>query len=293
MAAVNLGKATAIIPQLKELVTLIQVKRPLYEFHATSYRERRDADTGAVTVWVSEFEVVQDADRVGEIAYEHAVGRRLPDGSQPDAFVIRSENISKQRGMDRTSKITTNMNVALKEVIKVFSAPTEASLCTALVRKVRDAMDNREYGWRRVLQDIVSYSGAEVYQWIIESHLKGEVQPMPPSFKVDATKIHLYDRFLAGKEIVTASQYNKINGVDRKGIIVQILSDNTIRTVPFSYDPRLPHEENNGKLMRYRNFDEMPLTLQERIAVLKIAEEDDPISNVGVKFDEDLMYILE
>ena len=293
MAAIHLGKATAIIPQLKELVSLIQVKRPLYEFHATGYRERRDADTGAVTVWVSEFEVVQDADRIGEIAYEYGVGRRTPGGESPDAYVVRSENISKKRGMDRASKTTTNMNVALKEVIKVFAQPSQDNICRDIIRSVRQGFEDREYSWRRVLNDIASYSGSDIYQWIIESHIKGEVQPMPPTCVVDVTRIHLYDRFLAGKEIVSASKFGKVNGVDRAGIAVKILPDDTIRVLPFSYDPRMSYEENDSKLMRYRSFDDMPIRIQERIAVLKIAEEGEPISNIGVKFNEYLMYIID
>lgn len=291
MAAINLGRATAIIPQLKELVSLIQIKRPLYEFHATGYRERYDDDTDTTTVWVSEFEVVQDADRVGEIAYERKVGRKNSAGDKPDAFVVRSENIAKKRGSNRTSMITTNIDSALKEVIKVFASPTQDSICSSLVRSVANAFDNTEYSWRRVLQDIAGYSGADVYRWIIESHIKGTVQPMPASFVVHENKLHLYDTYLAGNELVATSNYK--SGANRKGTVVKILSDDTIRVVPFSYDVRKSYENNGDVLMRYRNFEEMPIKMQERIAVLKIAEENEPISDVGVKFADDLMYIVE
>lgn len=293
MASVNLGKATTIIPQLRELISLVQVKRPLYEFHATGFVERRDDVTNSVTVWANEFEVTQDADRIGEIRYERGAGRRTSGGEHPDAFVLRSDNITKQRGRARNTLVTTNITVALKEVIKTFALPDEGTICNSLIHNVRQEFDNREYSWRRVLNDVASYSGVDVYQWIIESHLKGEVQPMPSSFKVETKNLHLYDKFLAGKELVTTANFNSSKGIDRKGIAVKILSDNTIRTVPFSYDLRMTYEDNGSPLMRYRSFEDMPISMQEKIAVLKIAEQAEPIAGIGVKFDEDLMYIVE
>jgi hypothetical protein len=74
--------------------------------------------------------------------------------------------------------------------------------------------------------------------------------------------------------------------------VVKVLSDNTIRALPFTYDARHTYEENNIPLMRYRNFEEMPMRMQEQIAVLKIAEENEPFEDIGVKFENDLMYIV-
>jgi hypothetical protein len=64
------------------------------------------------------------------------------------------------------------------------------------------------------------------------------------------------------------------------------------------YKTSRSYEENlaNGiELTRYRNFEELPNEMQSKIAVLKIAEQGDPIMNIGVKLDEsqNIMYILE
>lgn len=291
MAAINLGQATEIVPQLKELITMIQMKRPLFEFHATNFRNAVSDETGSVTKWATGFEVTQDADRVGEVSFQQDAGRRQSDGTYPDAYVIRSEHIQKERGA-RDTIVTTNATTALKHVIKAFAPPTIGQMCARLINRVRDEFDNHEYRWRSLLSMITSYYGNDIHEWIIESHLQGKVLPMPTSCKVDETKIHMYYKYVAGKSLKAVSKYTTATGKDRSGYVVKVLSDNTIRALPFTYDARHTYEENNIQLMRYRNFEEMPTRMQEQIAVLKIAEENEPFENIGVKFEDNLMYIV-
>jgi hypothetical protein len=291
MATINLGQATEIVPQLKELVTMIQMKRPLFEFHATNFRNAVSAETGSVTKWATGFEVTQDADRVGEISYQHEAGRRQSDGTYPDAYVIRSEHIQKERG-SRDTIVTTNATSALKQVIKTFAPPSIGAMCSRLISRVRDEFDSHEYQWRSSVGMVSSYLGNDIHEWIIESHLQGKLLPMPMSCKVDETKLHMYHRYLAGKSLKAVSKYNSSKGSDRSGFVVKVLSDNTIRALSFGYDVRLTHEANDIPLMRYRNFEEMPIQMQEQIAVLKIAEENDPIQDIGVKFEDNIMYIV-
>lgn len=291
MAVINLGQATEIVPQLKELVTMIQMKRPLFEFHATNFRNAISDETGMITKWATAFEVTQDADRVGEISYQQEAGRRQSDGTYPDAYVIRSEHIQKERGAHDTI-VTTNTTSALKHVIKAFAPPTIGAMCARLISRIRDEFDNHEYRWRSSIGMVTSYLGNDIHEWIIESHLQGKVLPMPASCKVDETNIHLYHRYVAGKSLKAVSKYNSSKGSDRSGYVVKVLTDNTIRVLPFTYDARQTYEENNLPLMRYRNYEEMPIRMQEQIAVLKIAEDNDPIQDIGVKFEGNIMYIL-
>jgi len=291
MAAINLGQATEIVPQLKELVTLIQMKRPLFEFHATKFRNATSDETGSVTKWVIGFEVTQDADRVGEIVYQQEAGRRQSDGTYPDAYLISSDHIQKERGA-RNVIITTNTTSALKHVIKSFAPPSIGAMCSRLISRVRDEFDNHEYRWRGSLSQVSSYLGSDVHEWIIESHIQGKQLPMPATCKVDENQIHMYYRYLAGKSLKAISKYTTATGKDRSGYVVKVLTDNTIRVLPFTYDVRYTHEANNIPLMRYRNYEEMPIRMQEQIAVLKIAEENDPIQDIGVKFEDNIMYIV-
>jgi hypothetical protein len=290
MAVINLGQATEIVPQLKELVTMIQMKRPLFEFHATKFRNAID-EAGSITKWAVEFEVTQDADRVGEIAYFKEEGRRQPDGTYPDAFVIKSEHIQKERGTPHQVK-TANTTTALKQVIKAFAPPTIGQMCARLINDVRNEFESHEYQWRSSVGRVSGYLGNDIHEWIIESHLQGKLLPMPTTCKVDETQIHLYHRYVAGKSLKATSKYISNKGADRSGHVVKVLSDNTIRAVSFMYDDRHTYEENNIPLMRYRNFEEMPIRMQEQIAVLKIAEENDPIQDIGVKFEDNIMYIV-
>lgn len=291
MATVNLGQATEIVPQLKDLITRIMIKRPLFEFHATGFRIVLNSETGSTTKWASEFEVTQDADRVGEIAYKREEGRKQSDGRYPDAFVVKSEYIQKQRGTCNTIK-TANTATALKHVIKSFAPPSIERMCDKLIARVRSEFDTQEYRWRSEVANVASYKGNDIYEWMLESHIQGKTLPMPVSCKIDETKLHLYHKYIAGKSLKAVSKYDSPRGEERSGVVVSVLTDNTIRALSFSYRVDIPYERNNILLMRYRNFEEMPTRMQEQIAVLKIAEENDPIQDIGVKFENNLMYIV-
>lgn len=292
MAAINLGKATDIIPELKELISLIQVKRPLFEFRATGFRQITN-HANVTTVWVSEFEVTQDVDVVGEIAYRSGLGRKQPDGTYPDAYTISSEHIKKERG-ERNKIITFSTVTALKHVIKSFAPPSVGSMCNRLIAKVRSGFETYDYQWRSAINDVSMYNGVDILEWIIESHIQGQTLPMPKSCKVYESKIHLYHKHLAGKALKALSKHTSMVGADRGGYVVSVLPDKTMRVLPFAYEARHSYEQNelcNNVLVRYRNYEEMPIRMQEQIAVLKVAAENEPIENIGVKF-RDVMYIL-
>jgi len=287
MAKISMGKGTAVRQELEHVLDRLLLKRPLFEFVATAYDTKTDRETGKVTNTVMCVEVLQDAERMGEIGYYRDGGRRDSGGNYPDAFKIESIYIKKQRG-DRDTTITIDANVAVKTAIKVFAPPTVEMVSDRLVRYAVNELESLCYRWRQNLSEVASYSGQDIMRYMIERHLTGEVLPLPKTCIIEDKKLHLYDTYLAGKQIAEGLKWHQDK---REGYAVEVLTDKSVRTIPMSYKSKAGEPTDSIPLVRYRNFEEMPKEMQDKLAVLKIAQENDPILDIGVKINDTLMYI--
>lgn len=278
----SMGMATGVVPELQYVLDKLAVKKPLFEYAVSATR-----DIGNL-VWVSGVQVSQDAEVVGDIEFRKESGRVNSEGVQPDAFLVETHHIKKERGR-RNTVVTSDANVAVKTAVKHFAPMNEADICQRAHVKVMDMLDTMCYRARSCLQDLISFNGQEVMCYFIELELKGENIPVPKSVTIQKDKMHLYDKYLAGKQISTAYNGDRHN---RKGYAVWTLPDNSYRVLHMNYKGMPP----DSVLNRYRTFDDLPQELQSRIAVLKIAEFNDPILDIGVKMGNDnneAMYVME
>jgi hypothetical protein len=278
----SMGNATGVVPELQHVLDKLAVKKPLFEYVVSA-----TSDVGN-TVWVSGVQVSQDAEVVGDIEFRREAGRINSEGERPDVFLVETHHIKKERGR-RNTVITSNANVAVKTAIKHFAPMNEADICQRAHAKVMDLLDTVSYRARTCLQDLISFNGQEVMCYFLERELTGEDVPTPKSVVIQKDKMHLYDKFLAGKQISNAYNGDRHN---RKGYAVWTLPDNSYRVLHMNY--RFAPSEK--VLNRYRTFDDLPQELQSRIAVLKIAEHNDPILDIGVKLGNDnneAMYVME
>jgi hypothetical protein len=278
----SMGKTTGVVPELQYVLDKLAVKKPLFEYEVSATR-----DIGNL-VWVSGVQVSQDAEVVGDIEFRKEAGRTNSEGIQPDAFLVETHHIKKERGRQNTV-ITTDANVAIKTAIKHFAPMNEADICQRAHAKVMDLLDTMCYRARTCLQDLISFNGQEVMCYFIERELTGDNIPAPKSVVIQKDKMHLYDKYLAGKQISTAYNGDRHN---RKGYAVWTLPDESYRVLHMNY----AYITSEKVLNRYRTFDELPQGLQSKIAVLKIAEFNDPILDIGVKLGNDnnkAMYVME
>lgn len=290
----NMGKATGVVPELQYVLDRLAVKKPLFTYEAYDTRETVNDDGNGTKIWVRAVTVFQDAEEVGVIDHRLNAGRVDSMGVQPDAFLVESVHIKRERGR-RNTVITSDANVALKTAIKYFAPMSPHDICEKAMRNVNDMMDTVLYRARNCLQDIVSYNGGDVMQYLVERHLKGTEIPLPKSIVIREDKLFLYDKFLAGSQIREAYIGDRLN---RKGYALWELPDTSIRVLPVNYKVGKAYDANVAdgmELKRYRSFDELPEAMKDKVAVLKIAEKGEPIMDIGVKLDDkqNVMYILE
>jgi hypothetical protein len=278
MAKITKYKATLVLPELQWVVDRLAMKRPLYEFEESSTTTQRDHDTQVNTVIVNRVNIFEDAVFMGTIAYLRNKGRTDASGRKPPAFVVESVHIQKRRGAGG-EVVTVSSDVALKTAIKFFAPRSLDDVCTELASRTRNALDSASYVWKSGLEDIARYRGRDIMQYIIERHLHGDEIPLPSSCTIDETKLDKYYTFLAGAVVEDAFRA-------KEGYLVQELRDSSYQILPMSYVPSNSYrtnEQNGHVLTRYRKFEDLPTEVQSRVAVLKIAEFDYPIDDIGVK----------
>jgi hypothetical protein len=302
VAILNMGSAKGVLPQLEYVIDKLAVKKPLYVFQSVKTRCINTAlnqATDEVEDWVSQVEVFQDAELVGSIEYANGVGRMDSMGVKPDAFVVRTTHINKARGR-LNAVVTINPDVAVKTTLKHFAPATQQDICKNIMSDLSRKLESVLYASRTCLGSLVSFRDADACAYFVALHLnKGVLEqaaiPLPPSLTVREDMLHLYDVFLAGKNL---SQYYGNGTQTSKGYVVWELPDSSIYVLPTRYSSSHSYQrnlENGVELKRYRNFEDLPISIQERVAVLKIANDKDPIMDVGVKLrsDDNLMYVTE
>lgn len=283
----NMGRATKVLPELEFVLDKITMKKPLFTYEATEFREVSN-DDGSYTIYVRGVEVVCDAERVGEITYTNGEGR-----NGDPAYLVESLHIRKERGR-RNTQVTSDANVAVKTALKYFAPPPMQKVCTDLVKTTIDRLETICYRLRTNLGEVVSYEGKEIMEYFIEREMLNMQPQLPKSLVLRKDKMFIYERYQVGKQIDAHFQGDRSN---RKGYCVSFLPDESIRVVHIGYKTTRSHEENVALGMtidRYRTFDALPTEkLKNNIAMLKIAEIGDPYADIGVKLTEDLMYIME
>jgi len=289
----NMGKANKVVPELQYVLDKLAVKKPLFVYEASEFREVHNGTTSEVLV--RGVNVTCDAEAVGSIEHRTNAGRVGSDGVQPDAFFVESVHIKKERGR-RNSIVTSDANVAVKTAVKHFAPMKDGDICGKAIQFTIDLLDTMSYKARNAIQDVVEYNGNDLMQYFVERELLGNEIPLPKSLVFHEDKMNRYDVYLAGKQITQAFNGDRQN---RKGYAVWALPDNSVRVLHINYKGLRSYEENvaNGiELKRYRTFDDLPTEMQPKIAVLKIAERNDPILDIGVKLGNDngeVMYIME
>lgn len=283
MANIVMGKGKYVVDELQSVIHRVSVSKPLYTYEADTF-------VGDFVVGV---EVMQDSIVLGYISYAHSGGRRSSDGSRTDAFVIESPNIIYSDRRRGHVKRTCRVSEAVRIVLKYFAPPTLECVCTSALNTCRDTLKDRQYSWGKIPRDIVSLDTGALSTYFIQRRLSGEEVPMPEGVAIiNENLLHKYGEYLAYVQIQEVFRF----GDPRRGHVAWELRDGSIYVVPAAYMQDISYSGNVSRgyeLLRYRKYEDMPLDLQRKIGVLKIASPCDPILDVGIKFREadNLMYV--
>lgn len=295
MAKINLGRAVGIVEQLKYVLDKISKKHPQYEFEPTHYNEIRKQNDETQTItkeeWVRGVNVYDGPFLLGEITFGVYVGKENKHGEHPEAFGISSHKVKKLRG-DRGTIITADPGAAVRHALKVLTKKTIPQICKETAYNIVQPLGSLAYNATYKMREMVYYVGDEVVINFIEHKLFGVPLTIPNSFRFNEEKKGAYDNWVAAKQIADAVEPS--GRKSQRGYAVSCLRDGSILVVNLeeysacSRNKTLDTETDKYATM-YRSFEDLPEHIQDRVAVLKVAEAHEPVFNMGVRTSHETM----
>ena len=303
MPKIALGRAAGVLEPLQYVIDKIAKKHPHYKFEAdfndmTVIRKSDDTKEH----WVNQVQVFDDVDPIGSVSYGRYEGKENKNGERPEAFGIASRYVQKKRG-NRDTVITVDPAAAVRHALKVFGKPSPVHIAAELANSIHSCVMARDYEWRYIMRELCSYSTDEMTVMFVEHKIFGREITLPKSLRFNEEKKSQYDTYLAGRQIMKALADDRSRGVAPRGFAVQYLKDESIRVVDIGAFKSLSFSKQDAAdvskyMTRWPSFNHMPEYLQNRVAILKVAQVNEPVFNVGIRVAGDeselhKMFILD
>ena len=272
--------------KLDEFVHAVSLAKPLLNFVATDdlcksvYRTFKTND-GEIDRrqcnLLTGVEVYQNGEKLGEIGIADIYRR---NEGQVYVYTVSSFRIDKERG-DHNKTLSKDIKVSLRIAKKVLVSRANEEVCI-LIKKVVDSKLNSisnqcetEVRWSIDSTTEGMFYATQAY----EARLRGETTlSLPVTLKSIKDMKEHNKRFAEAMDAITLKNAFKSN----KGYGLQTLSNGSIYALDFS----------NGALKRYKEFDELPLDIQNKYGMAKVLKEDEPASNIGVwSMHNDMHYM--
>ena len=296
MANIILGRAVGIVPPLKFVIDKISKKRPTFDFEVVdTVKTHKYSSNASEEELVSMVSVFEDAECIGKISFGRHVGKENKEGNRPDAFGIESHKVKKRRGAKEVL-ITTDPNAAVRNALKLLGSRGQYEIASDIVTMVSQRVSSLAYSARYELRYLFEALSLDAIWFGYASNLLlGTPLTLPigveTEFKKEEKKKELkkvFDTLVATTQIEHSTK-------STEGYTVRILRDGSMRVVDIrKYNTYKNNQKDKREekpeidfMIRYRVFDDMPKHIQDRVAVLKLAEPREAIFNIGVRVSVD------
>jgi len=266
---------------LEEFLNLVALAKPLCTFAVDNtcvhneWVRNANGDGSDYTETISLIKVYEDGEAIGSIS----VAKRYKSAGREDVYGVESFRIHKERG-DRNTTYVKDIKVAMRNVKKFFTGRQDNELKELIVHNVKKGMEGVMH---TAVQGIYwSVDTREVaFHYIMDAfkaHKQGEsTVSMPVKIPTVADQEKLFGKCEDVIQAKTLDDHYKGNN----GYGVQMRKDNSIVTYAYASD----------KITKYPSFDDVPTHIQEKLAMFKVLEKDEPYADFGVKFDDGIFYI--
>jgi len=245
--------------RLQILLNEVHHFNPLFTFIA------KDTSGFGDKAQIDEITVVQGNQVVGVIAVTNRYRRNESDS----VFVARSENIKRERAISISSK---HLKVVMKEIKEAFKPRTndqrmeeiQNSVHTRLSRMKRNASDH--------VRSSVGSAAFEVMMFLNKFHNSDTLPTALPSELISKLGRN-WETYLDGARI---SESVAADFSGNRGVCVRIEMDGKLAVVDLA----------SKTIDELESTYELASNYQEKITMLKLMDEDQPIEHVGFRFSD-------
>lgn len=255
-----------IHPFMKPFVEALALKYPQWEFVECDSRSRWDADGNSYPE-ADGFKIMEKREELGRIRVDHWC-------RTGDRYWIDNFRIDAQKSRGRGFK-TKHMDKAMKHVTKFFGSRNTTEIAQAAEERAnnvkRSLLSNLQsdcrYKWNRLddhAADFLMENWAAFESWLtptVSGSTLESLQQYPEAYKhhMEACKID-----------------NLIN--QGKAWLVNIVNSDYIMK--------------QGEAVSISSSDQLPAKVRRNLGMLKLVQDREIISNVGIRVSEDTYYVL-
>lgn len=255
------------VPMHPKLLTLLQEMshfEPTFQYEAIDSMGHNDSKR------ISAAAVFVDGEPVGKVGinlkYMNATGAR-----EVIYFVV-SDGIRKSRG-SRNTKETKHLKLAMRAVRETFKRAESSLIAERLINDAKNKAE-RIRGWAHDHARNVLYKAIEPVLAYLQGVDDGTVSPnggLPASLTQALDP--KWREYLRDRRIADAV-YDKFAA--KEGIVVRIMRDDTMQAADIP----------TAQLRTIKSTYDLPTNYQEKLTILKIMNDDQPVEHVGFKFSD-------
>lgn len=227
---------------------------------------------------IYQVKVFEGGEQIGALSTfeEYRQGKRVP------TFGVESFRIQKSRGnYERTTSM--HKKVAIRNAKKFLIARANDELADQISSMVRDRIKNIAGNYENQVAWSVSQANLATDYALASYHARkegsGTVTLQANNAMYTNNTKHLDNcvaTYLEAKALRDELEA-------KRGYGVQAYTDNSYAIYNF----------NNGSVIKYENFDEIPQDISEKLAMFKLIQQNEPYSHLGMKILDHAFYIVD
>lgn len=227
---------------------------------------------------IYQVKVFEGGEQIGALSTfeEYRQGKRVP------TFGVESFRIQKSRGnYERTTSM--HKKVAIRNAKKFLIARANDELADQISSMVRDRIKNIAGNYENQVAWSVSQANLATDYALASYHARkegsGTVTLQANNALYSNNTKHLDScvaNYLEAKALRDELEA-------KRGYGVQAYTDNSYAIYNF----------NNGSVIKYENFDEIPQDISEKLAMFKLIQQNEPYSHLGMKILDHAFYIVD
>jgi hypothetical protein len=270
-------------PMLKGLINKLSMDKPGWVFSAMTLG---DSDTHPYPAhrmedspqgkYVRMVRVKEDGQIIGTLAVDRESWGRFRNAGTPHIYIIKSWRIKKQRGSDSTKK-TTKLDVAVREAKRNFALKSYREVFDGVHEHMEHNFLQAARGLTGAYERTASHINVGNWATFVHGMLTNTV--VPPLLDTEVRNLVLSDKMAThraeaalGKHMLALNQAKRMRTVaEHEGVFLIPDENETLLPLP---------------------FEQLPVSLQERIGVLQLVQDEEIVLDVGFRRSAGQYYVV-
>lgn len=196
-----------------------------------------------------------------------------------DVYAIRSEAINKARGRNRDEVITKDAHKAIKHMHEYFKPKANFSFRDRIISECTNKLSSMTSTAKYKANSLLDRHDFEITLYLLAQH-----EGLTPALPDCVSKVFNKPEDMQKFHDLRIAQSIWTNYYESNGAVVATFSDGTIWFADLTKD----QSGERPQIVKLQTTYDLPQNYQEKLALLKLCENSQPVEHVGVKYSDEI-----